>query len=51
MKGECAPSMLMNCPSFREAQRIWESLDIRRVMFVSDLCTDTQAGHHAISRG
>jgi hypothetical protein len=35
MKGECAPSMLMNCPSFREAQRIWESLDTRRVMFVS----------------
>jgi hypothetical protein len=35
MKDECAPGMLINCPSFRAAPRIWESLDTRRVMFAS----------------
>jgi hypothetical protein len=40
MKDECAPGMLINCPSFRAAPRIWESLDTRRVMFASVIMTD-----------
>jgi hypothetical protein len=40
MKDECAPCMLMNCPSFRAAPRIWESFDTRRVMFASVIMTD-----------
>jgi hypothetical protein len=40
MKDECAPRVLMNCPSFRAALYIWESLDTRQVMFVSVMMTD-----------
>ena len=32
--------MLMNCPSFNAAPRIWESLDTRRLMFASVIITD-----------
>lgn len=40
MRNECAPCMLMNCPSFRAAPRIWESLDTKRVMLASVIMTD-----------
>jgi hypothetical protein len=40
MKDECAPRMLINCPSFRAAPHIWESLDTRRVMFASVIMAD-----------
>ena len=32
--------MLMNCPSFNAAPRIWESLETRRLMFASVIITD-----------
>lgn len=37
---ECAPCMLMNCPSFSAAPRILESLDTKRVIFASVIMTD-----------
>lgn len=32
--------MLMNCPSFNAAPRIWESLETRRLMLASVIITD-----------
>lgn len=38
--GEGSPCMLMNCPSFNAAPRIWESLETRRLMLASVIITD-----------